>query len=183
MKKCLIVIDYQNDFVSGSLGFPEAAELDRFIAQKIEQYRENGDEVVFTFDTHGEEYTNSQEGRWLPVPHCQIGTEGHNLYGETAGQIRKTDRVFYKDTFGSDSLYTFLRTTPFESIELVGLVSNICVISNAVLAKTAQPETPISVDAQCTASHDHHLNEAALDVMESLQIQITNRREGNERHG
>jgi len=175
MKKCLIVVDYQNDFVSGSLGFPEAAGLDRFIAQKIEQYRENGDEVLFTFDTHGEEYATSQEGRWLPVPHCQIGTEGHNLYGETAGQIRKTDWVFYKDTFGSDSLYTFLRATPFESIELAGLVSNICVISNAVLAKTAQPETPIFVDAKCTASHNDHLHQAALDVMIGLQIQIVNK--------
>jgi len=182
MKKCLIVVDYQNDFVSGSLGFPEAAGLDKHIVQKIKQYRENGDEVVFTFDTHGEEYANTQEGRCLPVPHCLKGTEGHKLYGETAGQIWETDRVFYKNTFGSDELYTFLRATPFESIELVGLVSNICVISNAVLAKTAQPETPISVDAQCTASHDCNLINAALDVMESLQIQINNRREGNERH-
>ena len=174
MKKCLIVVDYQNDFVSGSLGFPEAEELECSIAQKIEQYRTRGDEVMFTFDTHGEDYLNTQEGRHLPVAHCLRNTDGHKLYGRVAGLILESDQRFCKNTFGSDELYRYLRTNPFESIELVGLVSNICVISNAVLAKTAQPETPVLVDANCTASNDSRLHQAALDVMAGLQMQIIN---------
>ena len=178
MKKCLIVVDYQNDFVSGSLGFPEAAELERRIAEKIRQYRDGGGEIVFTFDTHGEDYAGTQEGRNLPVPHCLKDTDGHKLYGQIAELMQKSDKKFYKNTFGSDELYTYLKTEKFKSIELIGVVSNICVISNAVLAKTAQPETPIIIDAACTASNDPELNQKALDVMQSLQMRIIN---GNER--
>ncbi len=175
MQKCLIVVDYQNDFVSGSLGFPGAQALDALIAEKIREYRANGDAVVFTFDTHGPDYLHTQEGRHLPVPHCVAGTPGHGLYGETAEMANDTDKRFYKPAFGSGELYEYLKATPFAQIELVGLVSNICVISNAVLAKTAQPETPVLVDAACTASHDPKLHEETLDVMEGLQIQVTGR--------
>jgi nicotinamidase/pyrazinamidase len=172
MSRCLIVVDYQNDFVCGSLGFAGAELLDRAIAEKIQKYRANGDTVVFTFDTHGEDYLKTQEGRNLAVPHCLKGSAGHELYGETAKLILDTDQRFYKPTFGSDELYEYLKATPFTSIELVGLVSNICVIANALLAKTAQPETPIIVDSDCTASHDTKLNEAALAVMKGLQIRV-----------
>jgi len=175
MKKCLIVVDFQNDFVSGSLGFPGAEKLDQYIAEKIKQYRNNGDEILFTFDTHGENYLDTQEGKNLPVVHCIKDTEGHKLYGQVADLIFESDRKFYKNTFGSDELFLYLGTETFESIELVGLVSNICVICNAVLAKTAQPETPVIVDAKCTASFDDKINQASLDVMAGLQIQIINR--------
>lgn len=172
MKKCLIVVDYQNDFVSGPLGFPEAAALEQNIARKINEYRSNGDSVIFTFDTHGEDYMDTQEGRNLPVIHCLQNTTGHNLYGQVAMLIQDSDKRFFKNTFGSDLLYLYLKTEPFKSIELVGVVSNICVISNAVLAKTAQPETQIIVDSKCVASNNSSLNQAALDVMSGLQIRI-----------
>ena len=172
MKKCLIVVDYQNDFVSGALGFPEAAELEPHIVQKIKQYREIGGEVIFTFDTHGAEYMDTQEGRYLPVEHCLDGTEGHKLYGSVAALSSESDKSFCKNTFGSDELYAHLKKEKFESIELVGVVSNICVIANAVLAKTAQPETTVIVDAKCTASHDAKLHQAALDVMSGLHIEV-----------
>ncbi len=172
MQRCLIVVDYQNDFVSGSLGFPGAELLDSLIVEKIQKYRANGDVIVFTFDTHDSNYLKTQEGKNLAVPHCIKETVGHNLYGETAKQILDGDKCFYKRAFGSDELYEYLKETPFERIEIVGLVSNICVITNAVLAKTAQPETPIVVDAECTASHNPNLHQAALDVMISLQIRV-----------
>jgi nicotinamidase-related amidase len=172
MKRCLIVVDYQNDFVSGSLGFPGAETLDVLIAEKIQKYRSRGDIVIFTYDTHEADYLKTQEGKNLAVPHCIRGTAGHDLYGETAKMAQDSDKRFYKPTFGSDELYEYLKTTSFERIELVGLVSNICVISNAVLAKTAQPETPIVVDADCTASHDPKLHQAAIDVMKGLQIRV-----------
>jgi len=172
LKKCLIVVDYQNDFVSGSLGFPEAAAIENGIAEKIKLYRDSGDEVIFTLDTHKEDYLDLQEGRNLPVVHCLRGTEGHKLYGKPAKLALPTDKMFEKITFGSDELYAYLKEQPFESIELVGVVSNICVISNAILAKTAQPETPIIVDASCSASNDSNLHLAAMDVMKSLQIEV-----------
>ena len=177
MKRCLIVVDYQNDFVTGSLGFREAEALESRIVQKIRDYREAGDEVLFTFDTHTPEYLVSREGRRLPVPHCIGGTEGHKLYGAVGEEVREDDWCFIKYTFGSDALYEFLQKNRFQSIELVGVVTNICVISNAVLARTAQPETDVIVDSACCASNDPALGEKALDVMESLQIDVINRKE------
>lgn len=185
MKRLLIVVDYQNDFVDGSLGFAGAEKLARPIASKILEYRLADDEVVFTLDTHGRSYLKTQEGRNLPVKHCIEGTPGHDLYGAVAAAALPGDVRFRKPTFGSEELFEWLRTAqraagevshqPFTSIELVGLVSNICVISNAILAKTACPEVPVIVDASCTASFDPKLNEEALDVLEGLQVQVTNR--------
>jgi nicotinamidase-related amidase len=166
------VVDYQNDFVSGSLGFPGAADLAPLIAGKIYQYRENGDTVLFTFDTHDDDYLFSQEGINLPVPHCLKGTDGHKLFGQVGELLQETDQCFYKPAFGSGELFEYLKATPFQSIELAGLVSNICVIANAILAKTAQPDTPIIVDPCCTASHDSKLHAAALEVMAGLQIKV-----------
>ena len=185
MKKLLIVVDYQNDFVDGSLGFPGAELLDERIAAKIQEYREAGDEVCFTRDTHGRDYLNTQEGRGLPIPHCIEGTPGIELYGRVKDLVQDTDEVFSKGTFGSKDLYKRLSSMqraadeagmlPFESIELVGLVSNICVLSNAVLAKTACPEVPVIVDAACTAAADAAINEKALDILEGLQVNVINR--------
>lgn len=185
MKRLLIVVDYQKDFVDGSLGFEGAADLDGCIAEKIASYRATGDDVAFTFDTHHRDYLKTQEGKNLPIEHCIDGTPGHELFGEVALMMRDSDTVFKKPSFGSAELFERLRSSqriadsvgsqPFSSIELVGLVSNICVISNAVLAKTACPEVPVIVDASCTGSGDARLHEAALDIMEGLQIQVINR--------
>ncbi len=174
MKKILVVVDYQNDFVSGSLGFDKAIALEKQICRKIEQYRQNGDEVVFTLDTHGENYLQTQEGKNLPVPHCIRNTQGWNLYGAVSGLCDKTSKCFEKVTFGSMKLAAYLAENTYDSVELIGVVSNICVISNAVLAKAALPEAEIIVDAACTASNDDSLNQKALDVMLGMQIKIIN---------
>ncbi len=185
MKRLLIVVDYQNDFVDGALGFPGAELLDERIVAKIEEYRASGDLVSFTLDTHHKNYLETQEGKKLPIPHCIEGTEGFELYGATALTLTDADEVFMKPTFGSAELFERLNKAqeiaaglgvePFASIELVGLVSNICVLSNAVIARTACPNVPIIVDAACTASSDPVLNEKALDVLEGIQIQVINR--------
>lgn len=173
MKNLLIIVDYQKDFVDGSLGFPGASDLDEKICSRIEEYRLNGDEVVFTFDTHGDDYASTQEGGKLPVPHCIEGTEGWQLYGKTAEAIRPEDRYFTKNTFGSSQLFKYLSDSePYGKIELAGLVSSICVISNAIIAKTAQPEAEIIVDSKLTAGADKELHLAALKVMHGLQITI-----------
>lgn len=175
MKKALIVVDYQKDFVNGSLGFPKAETLDKAIVAKILEYRSSGDDIIVTLDTHAGSYLETQEGKKLPVIHCVHGTAGWNLFGETAKQIRETDRKFEKGTFGSLALAEYLKGQGYDQVELVGVVSNICVISNAVLAKAALPESLIIVDAACTASNDDTMNEKALDVMDGLQIEIVNR--------
>ena len=154
MKKCLVVVDYQNDFVSGSLGFEKAKELDSEIANLIEKYHNNSDDVVFTLDTHYDDYMNTNEGKYLPVPHCIKGTIGHNLYGKVSHSVKESDLLFEKNTFGSDKLFEYLKNNRYSSIELVGVVTNICVISNAVIAKTAQPETEIIVNKNLVASYD-----------------------------
>lgn len=176
MKKLLIVVDYQKDFVDGALGFPGAALLETAICRKIESCRKAGADVCFTFDTHTDRYLETQEGTNLPVPHCLRGSSGWELYGKAAVLLKAGDRTFEKPTFGSLELAEFLKGKDYGEIELVGLVSNICVLSNAVLAKTALPEARIMVDASCTASFDADLNEKALDVMAGLQMEIINRK-------
>ena len=175
MKKLLVVVDYQKDFVDGALGFAQAAALEQPIADKVEAYRRAGHAVAFTLDTHQADYLSTQEGKNLPVRHCVLGSDGHGLYGRVAGLPQQGDKVFEKPAFGSAELFDFLRREAFDSIELVGLVSNICVLANAVLAKTALPEAMIEVDALCTASFDQALHRAALDVLEGLQVRVTNR--------
>lgn len=173
--KLLLVIDYQNDFVSGALGFAGAEKLEPAIVAKIREYKARGDEVAFTFDTHSEDYLTTQEGRNLPVLHCVRDTWGWQLAGAVADECDGSTPRFIKDTFGSLKLANWLAGKDYESIELVGLVSNICVISNAVLAKAALPQAAITVDAAATASHDPVLHSKALDVLEGLQIAVSNR--------
>lgn len=172
MKRILIVVDYQNDFVNGSLGFAQAAEIEDKIASLIGEYRKSGDVVAFTLDTHSKDYRLCAEGKKLPVEHCVKGTAGHELYGAVKRLRRPDDPVFIKNTFGSDKLYEYLKRTPFDKITLVGLVCDVCVIANAVLAKTAAPETDIAVRSDCVASLSPARKAAALSVMDSLHITV-----------
>lgn len=170
--KLLIVIDYQNDFVCGSLGFEKARTLEKPIADKIEEYRKSGGDVAFTFDTHGKNYLSTSEGKNLPIVHCVRDTDGWELYGNIKKLRQSGDKCFYKPCFGSSELFDYLRENNYESVELVGVVTSICVISNAVLAKTALPEAEITVDSQCTADISEELYASALRVMQSMQIKI-----------
>lgn len=176
MKKLLIVVDYQNDFVNGSLGCPQAAALEHGIADKIREYRDMGGDaqIIFTMDTHDRHYMDSQEGKNLPVPHCMDGEDGWQLYGEVAGLKGEHDLVFSKPTFGSLELADYLRNrgSEYESVEFCGVVTNICVISNMAVVKAAMPDVPQIVNANLVASNDDALQEAALKVMESLHVQV-----------
>lgn len=175
MKRCLIVVDFQNDFVTGSLGFSKAEEITECIAGKIREYRRSGDDILFTFDTHHEDYLSTQEGRNLPIVHCVKGTEGHKLHPAIEALRQPEDICFEKFAFGSSDLMDYMREHMYSSIELCGLVSNICVLSNAVICKAAQPETPVSVDIRCTAAADETMNEAALLIMKGIQIELKGR--------
>ena len=177
MKRLLVVVDYQNDFVDGALGFKGAELIAPAIARLINEFRANKDEVVFTYDTHDADYMNTVEGNNLPVPHCIKGTKGWELVPALAELQQKSgSKVYEKPTFGSVMLAHELhqRYTAGEiaSIELVGLCTDICVISNALLLKAAMPELPITVDPACCAGVTPEKHAAALEVMKSCQIGV-----------
>lgn len=176
MKQLLLVVDYQKDFVDGALGFAGAEKLDGPIAQKIAAYHAAGHDVAFTMDTHQENYLDTQEGRKLPVPHCLMNSEGWQLYGQTGQAMDKSrDMVVCKPAFPSLWLGGWLKERGYDRIELVGLVSYLCVLSNAIVAKGALPEAELVVDAACTAGPDPTLHHNVLDLMEALQITVINR--------
>lgn len=174
--KLLVVVDYQNDYVNGSLGYPGAEKLEAPILKKIQKYVLDGGEVVFTLDTHAKNYLDTEEGRNLPVPHCIKGTDGHKLYGRVARISKFASAIFEKGAFGCEALSEYILDGKYEQIELCGPASNLCVLSNAVIAKTAAPYAHVIVDAGCTGCADSELNEKVLDVMESMQIEVTGRK-------
>ena len=177
MNRYLFVIDYQNDFVDGALGFPGAEKLDERIAAKIRAYGEG--HVLFTRDTHFENYLDTREGKKLPVVHCVKGTPGWECYGETKkaleeGKAPAIDKlVFGMDI--TDPATAAVLPAQADEIELVGLVSNICVVSNAVVLQSKYPEATIIVDASCTDSFDKALDEKVLDVLSGFQVKVINR--------
>ena len=177
MKRYLFVIDYQNDFVDGALGFPGAEKLDEGIAARIRSYGKG--HVLFTRDTHFENYLSTREGRNLPVVHCVKGTPGWEVYGETAKALAEVEaKAIDKLVFGmdiSDPAIAAVLPETADEIELVGLVSNICVVSNAVVLQSKYPEATIIVDAACTDSFDKALHEKVLDVLSGFQVKVINR--------
>ncbi len=172
--KALVVVDYQNDFVTGSLGFDKAKRLEHVILDKIRDCRAAGGRIIFTRDTHGENYLESAEGKKLPIVHCVKGTEGYEIYGEVKNSVLKDDIIIDKPAFGSLDLAETLREYKFNEVELCGLVTDICVISNAVIAKAALPESKVIVDAEACACADEKAHIRALEVMKGLQIDVLN---------
>ena len=173
MKKNLIVVDMQNDFINGSLGTPEAVSIVPKVADKIRTF---DGEIIVTKDTHFGDYLDSAEGKKLPVEHCIRGTEGWNLHPEIEEALSEKDyHTLEKLTFGSVDLPDMLfELTPDEeiSIELVGLCTDICVVSNALILKAFFPDVNISVDSSCCAGVTPESHESALDTMKSCQIDI-----------
>ena len=172
MKKMLIVIDMQNDFVDGALGSAEAVAIVPAVVDKIKSYP--SDCVWATRDTHQANYLQTQEGRKLPVEHCIEGSEGWQLCPAVAEALPEGARIFDKPTFGSTELAQALlelsKTEPIE-LEFVGLCTDICVVSNALLAKAVMPEVAISVDPACCAGVTPAAHEAALATMRSCQVE------------
>ncbi|MCD7907112.1 MAG: cysteine hydrolase [Clostridium sp.] len=170
MKRLLVVVDMQNDFIDGALGTGEAERIVPAVVKKVDEYMAAGDEVVFTLDTHFENYMDTAEGRKLPVPHCVKGTHGWELCEALKACGGKR---FEKYTFGSGELAAYVSGGGYSSVELVGLCTDICVISNALILKAAVPETPIAVDSACCAgvSPESHIN--AINAMKVCQIDIS----------
>ena len=171
MKELLVVVDIQNDFVTGSLGTKEAQEIVQNARKKIESYEQDNKEIVFTRDTHEENYLMTQEGRNLPVKHCIRGTEGWEIIPELQ-EYTKGRRIFDKPSFGSIDLASYIRDGGYDRVEFIGLCTDICVVSNALLVKDYAPEITVSADASCCAGVTPQSHDSALCTMKMCQIEI-----------
>lgn len=170
MKKTLIVVDMQNDFIDGSLGTKEAQAIVPNVRKKIQEYKERGDRIIFTRDTHQTDYLSTPEGKKLPVEHCIQGTKGWQI---ADGLYVEGCRCIDKPTFG----WTYWKEEEMDGdIEMVGLCTDICVVSNALILKATFPEVNITVDASCCAGVTPETHKAALETMKMCQIDV---REGN----
>lgn len=173
MQNLLIVVDMQNDFIDGALGTKEAVAIVPKVKEKIRNFQGR---ILFTRDTHGADYMDTQEGHKLPVPHCIKGTDGWQISPELAPLCK--EEPIDKITFGSSELGALLqkadRENPVESITLIGLCTDICVISNALLAKAFLPEARIVVDASCCAGVTPKSHRNALEAMKVCQIEVEN---------
>ncbi|MDY4969837.1 MAG: isochorismatase family cysteine hydrolase [Lachnospiraceae bacterium] len=171
MSRLLVVVDMQKDFVDGALGTPQACGIVPSVVHKIQEETAAGSTIIFTKDTHGTDYLETQEGRKLPVVHCVKGTPGWELVPELL-PFADGRKVIEKNTFGSTMLAHLAGKMKFDEIELIGLCTDICVISNAMILKAALPEAVIRVCASCCAgvTPQSHLN--ALEAMKMCQIEV-----------
>ena len=169
MKELLIVVDMQNDFITGALGTPQAQTVVSAVAQKIAEYKNKNADIIFTRDTHDADYLNTMEGRRLPVVHCIEGTRGHLIADalDTGGCV-----VIDKPHFGSLELAERAAAGNYGRVELCGLCTDICVVSNALILKARLPETDITVDAGCCAGVTEESHRAALLTMRMCQVEI-----------
>lgn len=165
MKKTLIVVDMQNDFIDMALGTKEAVAIVPNVKAKIEAYLAAGDEIIYTRDTHAENYLETPEGKKLPVPHCIRGTKGWEI---AEGLYAQGCRIIDKPNFG----WPHWDRENLEQVELVGLCTDICVVSNALIIKAMFPDAEVSVDARCCAGVTPQTHEAALATMKMCQIQV-----------
>ncbi|MBR2341530.1 MAG: cysteine hydrolase [Clostridia bacterium] len=169
MKKLLVVVDMQNDFVRGTLGSADAVAILPNVIKKLRFARENGVQIAFTRDTHFENYSSTQEGEKLPVLHCVKDTYGWEIVD---GLYEDGEKVFDKPTFGSLELAKFVQGEGFDEVELIGVCTDICVVSNALLIKAYCPEVRVQVSADCCAGVSKESHDAALKTMSSCQVEI-----------
>ena len=173
MKKVLIVVDMQNDFIDGALGTKEALEIVPSVIEKIKTYENENSIIYYTMDTHFSDYLKTQEGMRLPVEHCIKNTVGWEI---PKNILRDNLNIIEKYTFGSTKLFEKLSEMKdqIESIELIGLCTDICVVSNALLAKANFLDIPVYVDASCCAGVTPKSHNEALNTMKMCQINVLN---------
>lgn len=164
--KTLIVVDMQNDFIDGSLGTNEAVAILPNVKAKIKKYHDNGDRVIFTRDSHDENYLSSAEGKKLPVEHCIVGTKGWEISSELDSRgCECIDKPTFGWMFWGD-------LEDVDDVEIIGLCTDICVVSNALILKATFPDAEITVDASCCAGVTPETHKAALETMKMCQINV-----------
>lgn len=171
MKSCLLVIDMQNDFITGSLGSKEAEAIVPRVKERIEKAIKDGEDIYFTKDTHYENYMDTREGVFLPVEHCIEGSFGHDICSDLKPFEKNTKEIFIKNTFGYKDFPKYL--ADYDKITLIGLCTDICVVSNAMLIKTFYPEKNIIVEKDLCAGTSVENHNSALNVMKSCHIVIS----------
>jgi nicotinamidase-related amidase len=171
MKKLLVVVDYQNDFVDGTLGFEKAKKIENSILNKVKEFEENKDDILFTLDTHYDNYLDTREGNMLPVKHCIDNTFGQKVYGSLEEYSNKYP-CFKKVTFGSSKLLNYLLDKDYEQIELVGVVTNMCVLANAIICQSALPNAKIIVHKNLVAALDYDIEQQCFNVLEKIFIEV-----------
>ena len=171
MAKALIVIDMQNDFITGPLGTPEAQAIVPKVKAKIEEYRERLDSIFYTKDTHYSNYLETSEGKKLPVEHCIVDTPGFYIADGLYDGCYPMGEIINKETFGYFN-WDIYALEFYDSIEIIGVCTDICVVSNALIIKANFPESDITVDASCCAGTTPENHKAALQVMECCQINV-----------
>ena len=160
------MVDMQNDFIDGSLGTKEAQAIVPNVRKKIQEYKDRGDRIIFTRDTHQTNYLSTPEGKKLPVEHCIQGTKGWQI---ADGLVTEDCQYIDKPTFG----WTHWNEESLDGeIELIGLCTDICVVSNALILKATFPEVNITVDADCCAGVTPETHKAALEAMKMCQIDV-----------
>lgn len=164
-RKTLIVVDMQNDFITGSLGTEEAQAIVPNAKKKIVEYHSRGDKIIFTRDTHNENYLQTNEGKKLPVKHCIYGTNGWKIVNDL--EVPECQYID-KPTFG----WSRWENRVFEEVELIGLCTDICVVSNALILRAVFPDIEITVDASCCAGVTPETHKAALITMKMCQINV-----------
>ncbi len=167
MKKTLIVVDMQNDFIDGSLGTVEAVAIVPNVKEKIQKYVANGDRIIFTRDTHQVDYLSTPEGKKLPVEHCIEGTKGWEI---AEGLYVEGSLIVNKPSFGYTKWTEVLGNE--DALEVIGLCTDICVVSNVLILKALYPNVAISVDSSCCAGVTKESHEAALTTMKMCQIDV-----------
>ena len=179
MRNILIVVDMQKDFVTGTLASKDAQAILPKVKEKIEVYDRAGKEIIFTRDTHGEDYMQTNEGKHLPVPHCIKGTDGWQICAELTDGITSEYKTVDKPTFGflgwKDVLASETADGSDLDIEMIGVCTDICVVSNALILKALYPEATVRVDAGCCAGVTPEAHAAALVTMRACQVDVTDK--------
>ena len=169
MKELFVVIDMQNDFITGALNNAAAQAILPDVIKAVQAAKKEGKQLLFTRDTHAKNYLNTTEGKYLPVEHCIQGTWGHEI---ADGLYVEGAAVIDKPTFGSKELAEYVQKGGFDKVELVGVCTDICVVTNALLIKTACPDTVVVVHEKLTAGVSAETHEAAIKTMRSCQVEI-----------
>lgn len=170
--KALVVVDYEYDFVSsdGKLSFPQAVTIEGAIAEKVRNAKAEGTDVIFIRDAHGRDYMDTQEGRNLPFIHCDT-EKGKSIYGKV-GELSGGCPIYDKGSFGSVDLFEKMRSSDYTDVEICGVMTDICVLVNAALIKTALPEAVLTVDSRAVATNSDEKQKAALSVLKSIQVNV-----------
>lgn len=172
MKKALVIIDMQNDFIYGVLGNDECRAIVPEAVKRVQRAVDDNTDIIFTQDTHQENYLSTQEGRKLPVLHCIRHTDGWKIIPELAEAAEQRGIIFTKETFGSRAMAEYIREHDYEEVELIGVCTDICVISNAMTIKSFAPELEISVNESCCAGVTPQSHQTAVEAMKACQINI-----------